>query len=138
MTACVHTPYLQGKPCQTICGMRLYGSNDCSGFQAAENRAVKVYENHLRFTCDRFYGWVVYVQPTDKMDKTWLSPGGRAVLGLTWCRQQTIQVETDNWPLSSLSHELVHAAECGERSAYDDPHEGWDTGWQTGAIDEAK
>ena len=139
LTACAHDPRLQGRPCETLCGVRLYGSNDCTGFQAAEDKAVQIYEGHLSATCDRLYGWVVYVQPRGASQSwAWVSPGGRLVRGMTWCRQQTIQVGTDDWPRSSLAHELLHAVECGERFADERPDVEWEASWQAEAVNAAR
>ncbi|MHB8872821.1 MAG: hypothetical protein ACYC8T_03970 [Myxococcaceae bacterium] len=134
LSACAHNPRLQGRPCETTCGVRLYGSNNCEAFRAAEAKAVNVYDGHLESTCDRLYGWVVYVQPPELASGAWVSPAGRVVRGLAWCRERTIQVATDDWSWSSLAHELLHAAECGERMADEHPHAEWEVGWQADAV----
>lgn len=133
------TTHIQGVPCQTTCGVRLYGSNDCRGLQEAENKALGVYEKHLKNSCDRLYGWVIYIQPTETRTGAWEDSKGRAVLGMTYCRQQTIQLGTDDWHYSSYAHELLHAIECGENLGNEghNDHQ-WETGWEDEAVRKAK
>ena len=141
LVACVHNPRFQGEPCKTVCGVRLYGFNDCQGFQAAENRAVKLYGEHIKSVCDRLYGWVVYIQPAENLttEGGWFSPKNKMMVGgLTWCWQQTMQIGTDDWSSSSLAHELLHAMECTDRIGDEDPHDGWEKSWRFDEIKKAR
>lgn len=127
-------------PCQTRCGLRLYGSNDCRGLQVAEDRAIEVYSERFSSVCDKFENWNVFVQPSGFEVTGWNSSahdGG--ALGLTFCKEKEMQVETDDWPNSSLSHEIVHLLEwCGQvHDSGDDGHASWDGGWQEEAIKRA-
>lgn len=138
LAACTPDSRLQGVPCKTTCGVRLFGSGDCGGFQAAEDRAVKVYARHYPDVRDRLYGFVVYVQPAPGAQRSWQSPAGRTVLGLTWCRSEVIQLGSDDWPNSSYAHEALHAAECGEWVEGEDPDQAWEASWQLDAVAEAQ
>ena len=135
--SCTPDARLQGVPCKTAAGVRLFGSNDCSGLQVAEDRAVTVYSKHYGDFRDRLYGFVVYVQPTSGVQHSWQSPAGKTVRGLTWCRQQTVQIGSDDWRYSSYAHEILHAGECGEYVAGEDPDALWEASWQPAAVEEA-
>lgn len=138
LLSCAPDDRLQGVPCQTTSGVRLFGSNDCGGFQLAEDRAVAVFSKHYVDVVDRIFMFAVYVQPSSGVDNSWQSPARKTVRGLTWCRQHTIQIGSADWRYSSYAHELLHAAECGEYVVGEDPHAAWDGGWQESAIKEAQ
>lgn len=127
-------------PCKTKCGLRLYGSDDCRGLQEAEDKAVEVYNQHFASVCEKFENWIVVVQPKGFEETGWNSSahdGG--VVGLTFCKQQEMQIETDDWQKSSLTHEIMHLLEWCDSAqpASGDPHAGWDGGWQVEAIKKA-
>ena len=132
-------------PCQTKCGLRLYGwSGDCRGLQAAEDRAVEVYSERFQSVCDKLKDWNVFVQPPGYEKKGWGSSahdGG--VLGLTFCDKKEMQIETDHWKKSSLSHEIRHVLTWCDHEhpdAGEDPHAGWEDGglpWVPEEIDRA-
>ena len=135
LTGCVHYKLFEMDSCVTACGMRMYGSKDCEGFQRAEDRAVGVYDFFLNsiVTCDKLDGWVVHAQP----GKQWMTCGGRKD-GLTYCGKKIIQVGTDQWSQSVLSEELLHAVECDKYTADSDPHLKWKNSWQYEAIRRAR
>lgn len=138
LPACAPDSRLQGVPCKTSCGVRLFGSNDCAGFQVAEDRAVAVYSRHYPAACDALYGFVVYIQPAPGTERSWQSPAGRTVRGLTWCRSEVIQLGSDDWSRSSYAHETLHAVECGLYLPGEDPDQLWEASWQPEAVAEAQ
>ena len=144
--SCTNTSYVRKQltprdvPCQTTCGLRLYGSDDCRGLQAAENRAVMVFSKHFNLVCEKLKDWNVVVQPPGFEITGWNSSahdGG--VLGLTFCKAREMQVETDDWKRSSFAHEAWHVLEwCGSVHPSDeDPHASWEGGVQEEGIRKA-
>jgi hypothetical protein len=104
----------------------------------AESRAASIYSTHYVDVCDRWYGWIVYVQPATGVEHSWQSPAGRTVRGLTWRKQQTVQVGSADWEFNSYAHEMLHAAEAGETVAGEDPDKLWESSWQPAAITKAQ
>ncbi|MEK7625190.1 MAG: hypothetical protein AAB467_02445 [Patescibacteria group bacterium] len=136
----------RGRPCpMTKCGMRLYGpSVDCAGLQAAEDKAVAVFGEHFQSPCEKLKNWNVFVQPPGYEISGWEvpSPDAGNAVGMTFCEELEMQVETDDWRTSSLSHEMLHVLQwCGgSKDAGTDFHAGWWDGglpWVPDAIDRA-
>lgn len=97
--------------CISTCGLRLIGaSEDCRGFQLAEDRALRELNKYQGDLCSSLEGMSVEVKP----ETAWTDGWGRRVAGLTFCQQGPyIQIGTDDWFSNSLTHELIHAAlEC--------------------------
>lgn len=122
VAGCVTAAPAPERGCVTVCGQRLYGSDDCEGFQLAEDRAIQPLSNHFkRDACAVLNGAAVTIMPT----ASWVDAWDRKVAGLANCEGSGwVQVGRElDWRVSSLAHEQAHLMECPWVNV---DHEGWD------------
>ncbi len=116
--------------CKTRCGAELYWSEDCDGFQHAEDKlleaAVANMDSAMGWTpnklCRKLQDVEVWVrQPGVKGAGTWLSDTtGGLTGGETYCNKGSV-IGTDDWYLNSYAHEMLHIFDgCKSRE-----HEFW-------------
>lgn len=143
LSSCAHAPPA-GVQCVSTCGVLLYDSTDCDGFQASEDRALAAFEQHVRpqkgwtrdEACTALEGYVVRIrEPGVKGKGTWYSePHGYEISGECSCQNRRIVLGTDDWRENSHAHELAHAIE----GCFDFYHETWEARGIYGAINVAK
>lgn len=107
--------------CVSDCGMALYGSADCDGFRAAEQRAVRELGPHFPGLCKRLDWFSVQVVNGHDGGDAYVDPWGRNVAGLTYCRG-VLQIANGDWKHNALAHEIAHAGECPGQNV---EHAGW-------------
>ncbi len=130
--------------CISDCGLELFGSADCEGFQARENASIiflsPVFEESPGQVCRAFEGWKVRVLETSVA--TPVAPSGeftdahgRHVAGVTDCSQEETLVGwgEGGWKHTAAVHELAHVI---DRCATSE-HWGWAERGVFEAIDEA-
>lgn len=121
--------------CLTRCGVYAC-SNRCEELQAAEDRAVAVFNDAGFDTCRELNGYDIEIMrhPDGGPVIDWVDEYGREIAGDTHCTVQLIRLGTDNWPWSAYSHEVRHAI---DRCATDE-HQGWLDGGVFDMIERAR
>lgn len=95
--------------CVSTCGMKSYGTRDCEGLNAAENRALNAFEHYVHGwprwrTCETLHGVVLGVTHS----VIGRSSNGHRVIGRMYSPTATLLVEDDNWATNAYAHELAH------------------------------
>lgn len=121
--------------CVTACGLHVQGGS-CEGAQLAETRAIAALAQVVPdwdpgALCHALTGWRVRVHRRGAQDRdcpTELNAfrvGPICVVGYTFSKTRTIEVESPTWRSNSLSHELVHVFQYGLHEPLG--HCAWDT-----------
>ena len=133
------TPRPPEPECTSICGVQLFGSSDCHGFQTIEFATMLAYGSMVdgvfpHQVCHEIYGWRVSV-----LDGPWVSAGCSCeVAGESWSWLHGIRLADDDWGGNAYAHEMGHVIDHLYRRPPDYLHETWTELGHYGAIQAAQ
>lgn len=119
-------PIAEGQSCVTACGIHVFNSEDCDGFQAAEDRTIKAFIPIMetRFAphevCARVQDVTIFVRnPGGIGEVPWFEESvGFNVIGLARCAVKHIDLDTDDFHANAFTHEVAHIVdECAGKDA---------------------
>lgn len=126
----VEPPGSKPPACVSTCGAELWGSEDCEGFQGAEDRMLGAFGPVFGpGVCASLKNWRVTAR--HEPSGSWSDDWGRTVGGLSGCDQVAYlsgpaqngwAVVLDDWHQLSFFHEAAHHQEC---PAENTGHTGW-------------
>ena len=103
-----------GEHCTTNAGIKITGGESqkgwCDTVQDVEDRTLEAFKRMVTYADDRFFApdlsaWSVQIYNS----RSWLTPNGTSVAGLTDCYNKLMFVGSDPPAWGSFGHEMAHA-----------------------------
>ncbi len=106
LSGCFSSPEVE---CTSVCGAKLYGSDDCEGFNLIEQKTIYAFESIYggENVCNKLKN--VSVELRDTPNGYWTDEKNRKLAGVCICEGfGTLIIMSLDWKTNAYAHEVAH------------------------------